>query len=228
MGAVHFLWLGGCGAASPPIEEVGPTHVFEAASDGGHGVGARFRPAASRLFEPVPAMQLQALSAMPDPVGRPRVRQGSQRIRSPPASQVRMQAATASDRSRRGFRAAMASSTRPASGCFLIRSIHAFRLPLSGAMHRPVFGLRQGRRRERNIMVEIRKFSAFRRRAGPVVGSGLLFGPPSFLRRRGGWRIRSDVLGNEVGVFGFSIFAAGGGPIRPLSPGCAAPPSADL
>ena len=115
-----------------------------------------------------------------------------------------------------------------APGCFLIRSVHAFRLPLSGAMHRPVFGLRQGRRRERNIMVEIRKFSAFWRRAGPVVGSGLLFGPPSFLRRRGGWRIRSDVLGNEVGVFGFSIFAAGRGPIRPLSPGCAAPPSADL
>ena len=39
---------------------------------------------------------------------------------------------------------------------------------------------------------------------------------------------RSDVFGNEVGVFGFSIFAPGGGPIRPLSPGCAAPPSADL
>ena len=137
----------------------------------------------------------------------------------------------------------MASSTRPASGCFLIRSVHAFRLPLSGAMHRSVFGLRQGRRRERNIMVEIRKFSAFWRRVGPVVGSGLLFGLPSFLRRRGGWRIRSDVFGNEVGVFsesaacafdadvglsGVSILASGRGPIRPLSPGCAAPPSADL
>ena len=53
-GASHFLWLGGCSAASPPIEEVGPAAVFEAASDGGYGVGSRFRPTASRLFESVP------------------------------------------------------------------------------------------------------------------------------------------------------------------------------
>ena len=54
---------------------------------------------------------------------------------------------------------------------------------------------------------------------------------------------RSDVFGNEVGVFsesaacafdaaaglsGVSILAPGRGPIRPLSPGCVAPPSADL
>ena len=50
-GASQFLWLRGCGATSPPFEEVGPPHVFEAASDGEQGVGARFRPAASRLFE---------------------------------------------------------------------------------------------------------------------------------------------------------------------------------
>ena len=43
----------GYGATSPPLEEVGPPHVFEAASDGEQGVGARFRPAASRLFESV-------------------------------------------------------------------------------------------------------------------------------------------------------------------------------
>ena len=50
-GAFHFLWLRGCGVTSPPLEEVGPSHVFEAASYGEQGVGARFRPAASRLFE---------------------------------------------------------------------------------------------------------------------------------------------------------------------------------
>ena len=53
VGASHFLWLRGCGATSPPLEEVGPPHVFEAASYGEQGVGARFRPAASRLFESV-------------------------------------------------------------------------------------------------------------------------------------------------------------------------------
>ena len=51
-GVVHFLWLGGCEAASPPIEEVGPAPVFEAASGGEHGVGARFRPVAPGSFEP--------------------------------------------------------------------------------------------------------------------------------------------------------------------------------
>ena len=49
-----IFWLCGCGAASPPIKEVGPAHVFEAAFDGEHGVGARFRPTASRLFASVP------------------------------------------------------------------------------------------------------------------------------------------------------------------------------
>ena len=35
------------------MEEVWPTHVFEAASDGDHGVGAHFRPVVPRSFEPV-------------------------------------------------------------------------------------------------------------------------------------------------------------------------------
>ena len=52
-GVSHFLWLCGCGAISPPFEEVGPAHVFEAAPYGEQGVGARFRSAASRLFESV-------------------------------------------------------------------------------------------------------------------------------------------------------------------------------
>ena len=53
LGASHFLWLCGCGATSPSFEEVGPADVFEAASYGEQGVGARFRPAASRRFESV-------------------------------------------------------------------------------------------------------------------------------------------------------------------------------
>ena len=52
-GASHFLWLCGCGATSSSFEEVGPADVFEAASYGEQGVGARFRPAASRRFESV-------------------------------------------------------------------------------------------------------------------------------------------------------------------------------
>ena len=53
MGASHFLWLWGCGATNSSFEEVGPADVFEAASYGEQGVGARFRQAASRLFESV-------------------------------------------------------------------------------------------------------------------------------------------------------------------------------
>ena len=53
MGASHFLWLCGCGVTSPSFEEVRPADVFEAASDGEQGVGARFRLAASRRFESV-------------------------------------------------------------------------------------------------------------------------------------------------------------------------------
>ena len=51
---VHpIFWLFGCGAASLPFGEVEPTHVFEEASDGEHGVGADFRPAAPRPFASV-------------------------------------------------------------------------------------------------------------------------------------------------------------------------------
>ena len=52
-GASHFLWLCGCGETSPSFEEVEPADVFKTASYGEQGVGARFRPAASRLFESV-------------------------------------------------------------------------------------------------------------------------------------------------------------------------------
>ena len=41
MGVVHIFGSSGCNAASPPIEEVGPAPVFEAAFDGERGVGAR-------------------------------------------------------------------------------------------------------------------------------------------------------------------------------------------
>ena len=37
-----FFWPSGCGAASPPIEEVGAAVVLEAAVDGEEGVGSRF------------------------------------------------------------------------------------------------------------------------------------------------------------------------------------------
>ena len=47
------FWSDGCAVTSPPIEKAGPTHVCEAASGDERGVGTRFRPAASRLFESV-------------------------------------------------------------------------------------------------------------------------------------------------------------------------------
>ena len=40
-GVVHIFGSSGCNAASPPIEEVGPAPVFEAAFDGEQGVGTR-------------------------------------------------------------------------------------------------------------------------------------------------------------------------------------------
>ena len=40
------FWSRGCNTISLPTEEVGPTDVFDAASDGEQSVGARFRPAA--------------------------------------------------------------------------------------------------------------------------------------------------------------------------------------
>ena len=46
------FWSSGRDAVSLPFGEVGPAHVFEAASGGEQGVGARFRPAAARLFAP--------------------------------------------------------------------------------------------------------------------------------------------------------------------------------
>ena len=39
MGASHFLWSHGCGATSFPLEEAGPTQVFEAPSYGERSVG---------------------------------------------------------------------------------------------------------------------------------------------------------------------------------------------
>ena len=52
---VHPIFLvGGRRRDKPSIEEVGPTGVFEAASDGGQGVGVRFRPTVPGLFESDP------------------------------------------------------------------------------------------------------------------------------------------------------------------------------
>ena len=45
------FWSCGCGAASPPFEEVGPTIVLQAASDGEQGVGSGLRPVASGPLE---------------------------------------------------------------------------------------------------------------------------------------------------------------------------------
>ena len=50
-GEFHDSRPGGCGAANPLIEEAGPTLVFAPAFGGGQGVGAGFRPAASRPTE---------------------------------------------------------------------------------------------------------------------------------------------------------------------------------
>ena len=50
-GASHFFWSGGCGATSPPFEEVGPTVVLQAAFDGEQGIGSGLRPVASGPLE---------------------------------------------------------------------------------------------------------------------------------------------------------------------------------
>ena len=41
LGGSHVFWSGGCDATSPPFVEVGPTHVFVAASDAEQSVGER-------------------------------------------------------------------------------------------------------------------------------------------------------------------------------------------
>ena len=46
MSASHVLWSCGCGATSPPFEEVGPTVVLQGAFDGKQAVGLSLRPAA--------------------------------------------------------------------------------------------------------------------------------------------------------------------------------------
>ena len=82
-----------------------PTHICEAASDGKHGVGSCIRPVAPGSFEPVPDDAIAGAFHDAGSDRRPRVRQRSQRIRSLLASQVRMQAATASNRSQCSYRA---------------------------------------------------------------------------------------------------------------------------
>ena len=52
-GASHVFRSGACGATSPPVEEVGPTVVFESAFDGKQGVGIRLRPVVLSSFESV-------------------------------------------------------------------------------------------------------------------------------------------------------------------------------
>ena len=82
-GRAHPIFFGHAAARGiPPIDDFGPAAVFEAASGGEQGVGARFRPAASRLLEPVPDDVLADASATPDPTCNPHARQRSQRIRS--------------------------------------------------------------------------------------------------------------------------------------------------
>ena len=58
----------------PPIDDFGPAVVFEAAFDGEQGVGGRFRPASSRLFEPVPDDALADAFTTPDTTCNPRAR----------------------------------------------------------------------------------------------------------------------------------------------------------
>ena len=50
-GCISLLWSSG-GTTNPPIEEVGPTIVFDTAFDSEQSVGGRFRSAASRVFQP--------------------------------------------------------------------------------------------------------------------------------------------------------------------------------
>ena len=192
MGASHFLWLRGCGATSFPLEEVGPTQVFEAASYGEQGVGAGFRPAASRLFESV-ADDLLA-GAFHDA--------GSDRQSAHPIEVATHSVGVGfvvADAGRYGFgpaavRLQNGDHLSDLPGVQLLSDpVHA-RRPLalvrrhvphggSGAIEgveqvedeghfrsgeglladgpdprRPVVGLRQGRRRDRNITVEIQKF----------------------------------------------------------------------
>ena len=97
------------------MEEVGPAHVFEAASDGEHGVGARFRPAASRLLDPVPD---DAIAGTFHEAGSDRQAALPAEVAAHPVP-VRPIGAdagrAATNRSRHGFRAAATRSTRPAS-----------------------------------------------------------------------------------------------------------------
>ena len=131
-GCVSFYWSEGCGAAGPPIEEVGPSVVFDAAFGGEQGVGADFRPAAPRQLEPAPDDLLAGAfhdagsdrqAALPAKVAD---------IRSLLASKQSMQAATASSRLRCGFKPSITRAACPSSDCCLIPSIRACRPPWSG------------------------------------------------------------------------------------------------
>ncbi len=57
LGSFQFFRSDG-GATNPPIKEVGPTIVFDRAFDSEQSVGARFRPAASRVYQSGNGMQL--------------------------------------------------------------------------------------------------------------------------------------------------------------------------
>ena len=127
-----IFWLCGCGAASPPIEEVGPAPVFEAAFDGEHGVGSRFRPVAPGSFEP----------ASDDALAGAFHEAGSDRQAAPPVEVVAHSVPVGlivADADLDGFKLAVrlqvgdGQGDPPGSNCFLILSIHAVRLPSSGA-----------------------------------------------------------------------------------------------
>ena len=122
-GAFHFLWSDGCGAASPPIKQVGPSVVFNAAFGGEEGVGARFRPATPRPLEPAPDDLLAGAFHDAGSDRQPVLPAKVAGIRLLLASKQSMQAATASSRSRCGFRSSMTRATCPSSDCCLILSI---------------------------------------------------------------------------------------------------------
>ena len=113
---VRSIFFGWAPAARQALHsrELGPRMFSKPHPMAGRGLAPAFgqwRPAPLSRFR---TMQLQALSAMPDPTGRGRSAFGPCRPRR----------CGCRDRSRCGFRLFC-----PASSCFLTLSIHAFRLP---------------------------------------------------------------------------------------------------
>ena len=131
-GACQFFGSGGCGAAGPPIEEVGPAVVVDAAFGGGQGVGARLRSAAARPLEPAPD----------DPLAGAFHDAGSDRQPAFPAGVAAHPALVGLHAADAGLDGLVAVAVRlqagdgevdrPPLSCALILSIRAFRWLLSG------------------------------------------------------------------------------------------------